>query len=100
MLVAGAMVFMLSSCAQAKNVGEMQTDTIKNIPQNNKEADETGLDGKEYTAYGVLDSLAGEYSYASDDRTGKLIFKKHLADMIFLIMNQNFPTVFWQIRLI
>ena len=40
MLVAGAMVFMLSSCAQAKNAGEVQTDTINNIPQNNKEADE------------------------------------------------------------
>lgn len=40
-LAAGVMVFMLSSCGQAKDAGEVQTDIINNIPQNSKEADKT-----------------------------------------------------------
>lgn len=58
--VAGVMVFMLSSCGQTKNTGEVQTDTGNNIPQSSKEADETDSDGKKDTAYDGLDRLMGE----------------------------------------
>ncbi len=76
MLVAGVMIFMLSSCGQAKNSGEVQTDTINNIPESSKEAEETDSDGKEDTVYDVLDSLTGEYDYTSEIGNGKLIIQK------------------------
>lgn len=96
MLVAGAMAFMLSSCGQAKDAGEVRTDIINNIPensneadktdagevqadtipQNRKETDETDSDGKEDTVYDVLDSLVGEYDYTSEDGSGKLTIQK------------------------
>ncbi len=90
MLMAGAMVFMLSSCGQTKNTEE-HTDIVSDIPQSSKAADETNADGtssvaenrdlpaadgKEDGAYDVLDSLVGEYSYTSDNGTGKLIIQK------------------------
>lgn len=40
MLVAGAIVFMLSSCGQTKDAEEGQTDTANNIWENSTEADE------------------------------------------------------------
>lgn len=70
MLVAGAMVFMLSSCGQAKSAGEVRTDTVNNIPQNNKEADETDSDGKEDIAYDVLDYLAADESIVDYEALG------------------------------
>jgi len=76
LLVAGTMAFMLSSCGQAKNSGEVQPDTINNISQNSKESDEMDSDGKKETAYDVLDSLMGEYSYTLGDETGKLIIQE------------------------
>lgn len=76
MLVAGVMIFMLSSCGQAKNAEGVQTDKVNDIAQISKDADETDLDGKEDTAYDVLDNLMGEYEYTSDNGTGKLTIQK------------------------
>lgn len=95
-LLAGAMVFMLSACGQAKDEGEVQTNTTNDIAQSRKETvetdagemqtdpivqtgketDETDAAGKEDTVYDVLDSLVGEYSYTSDDSIGKLMIQK------------------------
>ncbi len=41
-----------------------------------KNADETDLDGKEDSAYDVLDHLIGKYDYTSEDGTGKLAIQK------------------------
>ncbi len=76
MLVAGVMIFMLSSCGQAKNAEGVQADKVTDIAQISKDAGETALDGKEDTAYDVLDNLMGEYEYTSDDGTGKLTIQK------------------------
>lgn len=71
MLVAGAIVFMLSSCGQVKDAEEGQTDTVNNIWENSTEADETDSDemdsdGKEDTAYDVLDPLKAENGVKSE----------------------------------
>ncbi len=127
MLVAGAMVFVLSSCGQAKEIkevridtinnipqsskkaeemdldrdketeevnldrekdttydvldhvvgeGEVQIDTINNIPKSSKEAEETNSDKEEDTVYDVLEYLVGEYDYMLGDENGKLIVQK------------------------
>jgi len=75
MLVAGAIVFMLSSCGQPKDAEESQIDTANTIWENITEDDETDFnktdsdemdsnemdsDGKEDTAYDVLDSQKAE----------------------------------------
>jgi len=76
MLMAGAMVFMLSSCGQVKDTGEVQTDTVNDITQSSIEAEETDSDGKEDTTYVVLDHLVGEHDYKSKDGNGKLTIQK------------------------
>ncbi len=76
MLAAGVMIFVFSSCGQAENAEDVQTDTVNDIAQISKEADETDSDGKEDTAYDVLDSLVGEYSYTSEIGSGKLTIQK------------------------
>ncbi len=48
MFVAGAMAFMLSSCGQVKNPGEVHTDIVNNISQSSKEVD-TEHDSDDYS---------------------------------------------------
>lgn len=95
-LAAGAMIFMLSSCGQGTDAGEVQTDTGNNIVQGRKEAEGTHFegmdseetnseetdsegthsDGKEDTVDDVLENLVGEYDYTSEIGNAKLTIQK------------------------
>lgn len=63
---------MLSSCGQAKNAEDVQTDTENDIVQISKDADETDLDGKEDTGKFVDYEALGikEYEYPSEFSMG------------------------------
>ncbi|MCM1063982.1 MAG: hypothetical protein NC420_05800 [Eubacterium sp.] len=85
-IAAGALVFLLSSCGQAENPGDIRPHDMAGLvsmepaasPQGEAASDEaeTGSHREGHIDNDVLDSLAGEYEYSSDAGTGKLIIEK------------------------
>jgi len=77
-VVAGAMVFILSSCGRTEKLEGVQTSAVNDITNIGNDADkmETDLYEDNDIAYGELENLTGEYEYASDYGTGKLIIQK------------------------
>lgn len=75
-IVAVMMLLVFSSCGQTKNPEDTQTDMVNDIVEISKDDDETDLYENEDTVYDELENLTGEYEYASDYGTGKLIIQK------------------------
>lgn len=83
----GVIILMLSACGQAKNPKGTQADVtggVTEISDGTKEVQETQNDeaagsvnrNPAESKDDVLESLTGEYSYLSDDGTGRLSIKK------------------------
>lgn len=87
-MAAGAVMLALSSCGQAENPGEAQTSVMSGTSELGGSADgsqqeqdgdigsSADQDSAESTKAEELEKLTGEYTYVSDDGTGRLIIEK------------------------
>lgn len=86
LIVAGVLMITLSSCGQGKDsendslggIASLTGTDLAETPRGEAPPDETGTASQEEGRpdIGVLEALAGEYEYATDAGTGKLIIKK------------------------
>lgn len=87
-MAAGAVMLALSSCGQAENPGEAQTSVMSGTAefggstggsrqtQDGDIGSSADKDSAESTKAEDLENLTGEYTYVSDDGTGRLIIEK------------------------